>query len=100
VATAYSTIAPTTISSSAKPTPTFYLGGFDAVYISYDEHIFYTDQEGSIQHIVNGYEWEKANPATIVSDVKPGSPISASVVVGSSQADEVISPRPMYRNRC
>lgn len=70
------------------------------MYISDKERIFYTDQEGSIQHIMSAYGWEKANPDTIVSDVKPGSPISASVVVGSSSADEVISPHPMYRNRC
>ncbi|MFL5625339.1 MAG: hypothetical protein ACJ788_07040, partial [Ktedonobacteraceae bacterium] len=72
------------------PTSTFYLGGFDAVYMSPTEHMFYTDQQGSIQHIKNTGSWTRSYLGEIVSDVKPGSPISASHVTGNWQSDEVM----------
>ncbi|KIX07084.1 uncharacterized protein Z518_05061 [Rhinocladiella mackenziei CBS 650.93] len=81
-----SVVIATTTSSSTQPTSAFYLGGFDAVEQDDDNHMFYTDQDGSIQHIINdGYgDWYRATETTMGSNVKPGSPIAASLAIDSS----------------
>ncbi|EXJ71804.1 uncharacterized protein A1O5_05614 [Cladophialophora psammophila CBS 110553] len=83
-----SVILATHTASSAQPSSTssaFYLGGFDAVVASGQTNMFYTDQSRSVQHIYDGGDgWERSTPTAIASNVKPGSPITASLVTASA----------------
>lgn len=70
-------------SPTTQPVQNF-LGGFDVVYesASGEGHMFYTDQQGGLQHIYSNSDWTRANPPQIATNVKPGSPVSASLVTG------------------
>jgi len=86
----FSTLQPTTtVTPVATPQPQNYLGGFDAVYSAPTEHMFYTDQQGSLDYIYYYSNWQRASPAQIAANVKPGSPVSASVIAVDFYSSQV-----------